>query len=409
VRANERSAAGLGVNVVRVKVVSFAIASFIAGLGGSLLAYRNGTVTFDAYTALGGLTLLSTAYLAGVTSVWGGVLAGILASSGIVFVALDKWVNLGKWFAIISGVGLIITLIFNPEGLARGGQALAERIPARWLRRRRSADASADAVEVPAPEALEVVAGEALLGVQELSVRYGNVVAVDSLTIEVPAGRIVGLIGPNGAGKTSAIDGITGFARSTGTVTLSGTDLTGTAPHVRVHRGMARTFQSIELYDDLSVEENVSVAAFAASGGERSAAVARALDRLGIAELAGRPAGDLSQGERQLVSIARACAAEPRLLLLDEPAAGLDSSESEWLGDRIRAIAAGGTGVLLVDHDVALVLSVCDHIYVLDFGRLIAEGDPAAIRADRAVAEAYLGSVEEAEMRHGAGEEAVTP
>ena len=410
VRANERSAAGLGVNVVRVKVLSFAIASFIAGLGGSLLAYRNGTVTFDAFTALGGLTLLSTAYLAGVTSVWGGVLAGILASSGIVFVALDKWVNLGKWFAIISGVGLIITLIFNPEGLARGGQALAERIPVRWLRRRRSSDERADAVEVPAPEAaLEVVAGEALLDVQELSVRYGNVVAVDSVTLEVPAGRIVGLIGPNGAGKTSAIDGITGFARSTGKVTLSGTDLTGTAPHVRVHRGMARTFQSIELYDDLSVEENVSVAAFAASGGERSAAVARALDRLGIAELAGRPAGDLSQGERQLVSIARACAAEPRLLLLDEPAAGLDSSESEWLGEKIRGIAADGTGVLLVDHDVALVLSVCDHIYVLDFGRLIAEGDPAAIRADRAVAEAYLGSVEEAEMRHGAGEEAVTP
>jgi ABC-type branched-subunit amino acid transport system ATPase component len=129
---------------------------------------------------------------------------------------------------------------------------------------------------------------------------------------------------------------------------------------------------------------------------DRRAAVTRALESLGITALRDRPAGELSQGERQLVSIARACVADPKVLLLDEPGAGLDTSESAWLGDRIRDIRSSGTAVLLVDHDVALVLSVCDHVYVLDFGVVIAEGPPDTIRADRAVADAYLGTMHDA-------------
>ncbi|HKY67616.1 MAG TPA: ABC transporter permease, partial [Acidimicrobiales bacterium] len=140
VRANERSAAAAGVNVVRVKVLSFALASFIAGLGGSLLAYRRGVVTFDSFTAIGGLALLSTAYLAGITSVWGGLNAGILASTGIVFIALDRWVDVGSWFQVISGVLLIVTLITNPEGVAAAGHEIADRF-ARWRERRRRGDA----------------------------------------------------------------------------------------------------------------------------------------------------------------------------------------------------------------------------------------------------------------------------
>ena len=147
VRANERSAAAVGVNVVRVKVLSFALASFIAGLGGCLLAYRRSVVTFDSFTAIGGLALLSTAYLAGVTSVWGGLLAGILASTGIAFVALDKWVDLGEWFQVISGVLLIITLISHPEGLASGGHRIADRF-AQWRARGRTAGEGAEAPAV---------------------------------------------------------------------------------------------------------------------------------------------------------------------------------------------------------------------------------------------------------------------
>jgi ABC-type branched-subunit amino acid transport system ATPase component/ABC-type branched-subunit amino acid transport system permease subunit len=396
VRANERSASGLGVNVVRVKVTSFAIGSFIAGLGGALLGYRRGTVAYDSFPTIGNLTLLSSAYLAGVTSVWGGVLAGILGASGIAFIAMDRWVDLGEWFNVITGALLVFTVIKNPEGLAAGGHALAKRLPNLSLHRARLEEASAPHASTVAPAPQPRGPGhEPLLEVRELTVRYGGVVAVDDVTLEVRPGTVVGLIGPNGAGKTSVIDAVTGFARAEGTVFVEGRSLAGLAPHARVRRGLARTFQAIELYDDLTVDENVSVAAFGAAKGERAAAVTRALDVVGIGALRDRPAGELSQGERQLVSIARACATEPRVLLLDEPAAGLDTRESEWLGQRIRSIADTGTGILLVDHDVSLVLSLCDHVYVLDFGAVIAEGDAAAIRSDRAVAEAYLGSLHE--------------
>lgn len=400
VRANERSAAAAGVNVVQVKVLSFALASFIAGLGGSLLAYRQGVVTFNSFTAIGGLALLSTAYLAGVTSVWGGINAGILASTGVVFVALDRWVDLGSWFQVITGVLLIVTLITNPEGVAAGGHRMAERW-ARWRAGPGDEDARVERAAMVAmpPTAAERSDGEGptVLQVDHLTVRYGGVVAVNDVSLRVAAGTIVGLIGPNGAGKTSVIDAVTGFAGSTGSVQLAGRQLDALAPHARVHAGLARTFQSLELYDDLSVEENVGVAALGRRHADRRAAVERALTSVGIAALADRPAGELSQGERQLVSIARACVADPAVLLLDEPAAGLDSEESTWLGERIRAICSSGAAMLLVDHDVNLVLNVCDHVYVLDFGVVIAEGPPDAIRADRAVADAYLGTMHDTE------------
>jgi sulfate-transporting ATPase len=160
-----------------------------------------------------------------------------------------------------------------------------------------------------------------------------------------------------------------------------------------VRRGLARTFQALELYDDLTVEENVSAALFSTTREHRHPQVFAALERVGLGALADRPAGELSQGERQLVSIARACAASPTVVLLDEPAAGLAPAETRLLGERIRGIAEGGTGVLLVDHDISLVLSVCDYIYVLDFGVVIVEGDAEEIRDDRVFADAYLGTM----------------
>jgi sulfate-transporting ATPase len=404
VRANERSAAGIGVNVTFVKVLSFAIASFIAGIGGCLLAYRQGIITWESFAALLGLTLVSTAYLAGVTSVFGGAQAGIIAAGGIVFFLLNELIDLtSDAFVIISGVLVIVTLIRNPEGLAVGGHELADRFAA-W-RKRRAAPTDADERRAPDAVAAPLVTtvrrapgpdAPTVLDVEHVTVRYGVVVAVDDLSLRVPAGGIVGLIGPNGAGKTSAIDAITGFTKATGAVALDGTRIDTLRSHQRVRRGLARTFQALELYDDLSVEENVSAAAYSVTGSARHGAVQRSLDLVGIADLRDRDAGDLSQGQRQLVSIARACAADPKVLLLDEPAAGLDTNESRWLGDRIRNISLTGTGILLIDHDVSLVLDVCDYIYVLDFGRVIAVGDPAAIRANRDVADAYLGHTHDA-------------
>jgi branched-chain amino acid transport system ATP-binding protein len=225
----------------------------------------------------------------------------------------------------------------------------------------------------------------AALTAQGMSVSFGGVHAVVDVDLDVAEGALVGLIGPNGAGKTTFIDAITGFVRSRGRVELGGQDLSRRAPHERARRGLARTWQAIELFDDLTVGENVAVASSDQSQ--------EALELVGLDSAAAvKMPSQLSQGERKLAGVARALAAKPRVVCLDEPAAGLDSAESELLGKRLRKVVEGGTGMLLVDHDMSLVLSVCDHIVVLEFGKVIARGSPDEVRRDRRVVEAYLGS-----------------
>jgi branched-chain amino acid transport system ATP-binding protein len=241
-----------------------------------------------------------------------------------------------------------------------------------------------------------------VLSARDLSVSYGGVHALTGVDLDVRRGELVGLIGPNGAGKTSFIDAVTGFIPYHGRVELAGADLAGSRPHARARRGLARTWQSIELFEGLTVAENVAVAAAhrpaLAMFGETLRRPARftgdveaALATVGLRDRAGTQATDLSQGERKLVGVARALAGRPQLVCLDEPAAGLDSHESAELGRRLRAVVDAGTSILLVDHDMALVLDVCDTVVVLEFGRVIAAGPPTAVRTDPAVVEAYLG------------------
>jgi branched-chain amino acid transport system ATP-binding protein len=226
----------------------------------------------------------------------------------------------------------------------------------------------------------------ARLEVRDLSVRFGGVRAVDGVDLDVGAGLLVGLIGPNGAGKTTLIDALTGFVPAKGQVRFDGRDLAGLAPHRRARAGLVRTWQSLELFDDLTVAENLSVATADAD------AVAHALATVELDDVADRLPTELSQGQRKLVGVARALAARPSVLCLDEPAAGLDSEESLELGRRLRSIVDTGTSILLVDHDMGLVLGVSDDVYVLEFGQVIAQGPPAAIRADERVVAAYLGA-----------------
>jgi ABC-type branched-subunit amino acid transport system ATPase component len=228
----------------------------------------------------------------------------------------------------------------------------------------------------------------AALEARGMSVSFGGVHALVDVDLDVDDGRLVGLIGPNGAGKTTFIDAITGFVRARGRVELGGRELSRLAPHERARSGLGRTWQSGELFDDLSVGENLAVASRSAEDGER---VRETLVLLGIESSIAKLPAELSQGERKLAGVARALVAEPRVVCLDEPAAGLDSSESEQLGRRLREVADGGTGMLLVDHDMGLVLSVCDWIVVLEFGKVIATGTPEEVRRDRRVVEAYLG------------------
>lgn len=244
-----------------------------------------------------------------------------------------------------------------------------------------------------------------------LRVTYGGVVAVDDLDLVVGEGAVVGLIGPNGAGKTSMIDALTGYhAPSGGKVFFEGQEITRMRPHVRARRGLGRTFQSVELFDDLTVRENLQVAATHVGigralwdlllplKGTQEGSIEWALSLCGLDEDADRDPKELSHGQRKLVGVARALAQRPGVVLLDEPAAGLDTGESLELGRRLRSMPAQGVSILLVDHDMSLVLAACDDIYVLDFGKLIAHGAPSEVRADAKVIAAYLGSQEPADV-----------
>ena len=237
-----------------------------------------------------------------------------------------------------------------------------------------------------------------MLQVDDVTVSFGGIKALGGVSLTAPRGQVTGLIGPNGAGKTTLFDVVTGLRKPrSGRVHLDGRDVTRLGPGRRAHRGLARTFQRLEVFGSLTVRDNVLLAAEVAHGlrGLRRAGVHadEILERCRLTSLANRPAAELSTGSARVLEVARALATQPSTLLLDEPGSGLDESESQALGDLLLAVAAEGTAVLLVEHDVDLVMRVCSDITVLDFGRVLAQGTPAEIQADARVQQAYLGTV----------------
>jgi len=238
--------------------------------------------------------------------------------------------------------------------------------------------------------------GEPALSVQGVSVQFGGVAALTDVTLQVEPGHVTGLIGPNGAGKTTLFNVISGLQRpDRGRVYLGGKDVTSFGPHRRARHGLARTFQRLELFGSLTVRENVQVGLEAPharpepGGTDRQAA--GLLQRVGVSA-ADELVGSLPTGSARLVELARALSIDPRVLLLDEPCSGLDDTEAESLGALLTALAAEGRAVVLVEHDMDLVLQVCDVVHVLDFGELIASGTPNEVRASRIVQAAYLGT-----------------
>ncbi|MBT8207749.1 MAG: ABC transporter ATP-binding protein [Acidimicrobiales bacterium] len=245
---------------------------------------------------------------------------------------------------------------------------------------------------------------EAVLQTQHLTVRFGGLLAVNDVSLDCRQGELTGLIGPNGAGKTTFVDAVTGFLpnNASGKVLVDGKDLFGRVPHQLAHDGLTRTWQTLELFDDISVRSNLDVASrrmtvrstfidyFRPSGHDER--VDEVIELLDLHDIAERQPHELSQGQRKMVGVGRALVADStKVLLLDEPAAGLDKVETEWFGDQLRRLVDQGYTMLLIDHDMGLVLRVCDRIHMLVFGELTASGTPQEMRNNPEVIAAYLG------------------
>jgi sulfate-transporting ATPase len=411
VRSNERVAASLGIKVQGIKIYAFAFAAFVAAVAGVVNGFRTPNVSFEGYDPITNINVVVYAVIGGVGWVSGALAGAMLEPGGYVAHAIDKAVHIANWLPVIAGVILLVTLFQAPEGVAKLN---AESIHAfrdfilRKIGRPRSSRskiaASADRGErAPMTASADLVPEE--LEIKGVTVRYGPVIALEDVTLSARPGRVTGLIGPNGAGKTSLLDAISGFAAaSSGEITIGGERINRWSVEKRARSGLARTFQAVELFPEMSVVENLLVA------GESASASAYVTDLIKpghpkltnlmyevieefdlMDKLDDRP-GSLPHGTARLVGIARSLVSDSRVLLLDEPAAGLDVRERRELGHIIRRIAnERQVAVLLVEHDVELVMSTCDHIVVLDFGKVIAAGTPDEISCNPAVIAAYLG------------------
>jgi ABC-type branched-subunit amino acid transport system ATPase component/branched-subunit amino acid ABC-type transport system permease component len=413
VRGNERAAAGLGVNVVTTKLWAFGIAAAITGLGGALAVFSAPTAIFTTSSVLDNLTAVGYSVVGGAGSVVGALFASTLEPAGIGNAALDSIFGIGPvTMALIGGLLLLFTIITSPDGIAAAtGQTLSglRRLLPRRVPRERNSRPHPDSEGNAALRVRPVP-----LAVGAIAVTFGAVRAVDDVDLHVEPGEVVGVVGANGAGKTTLIDAITGFVPSAGTVNFGGQDLAAVSAHARARAGLARSWQSLELIEDLSVSDNLRTACDSGRWwtvladlvwprrGKPTTAMLRASDALGLGDVLAAMPSELSTGQRKLVALARAIASEPSVLLLDEPCSGLDHHERAEVGEVIRTLAQSwGIGVLLVEHDVHLVRRVSDRIVALDFGKVIAEGPPDTVLSDPSVMAAFLGEADVSEAGTG--------
>jgi ABC-type branched-subunit amino acid transport system ATPase component/branched-subunit amino acid ABC-type transport system permease component len=411
VRTNERAAAALGIDVVRAKLFAFSFASAIAALGGILLAFRLSSISYQSYTSFTSILYAGLSLVGGVGHLLGAFVGATMVTAGFNQEVMEAtWSGVGQYIELISGIAILLTVLANPDGVA------AEWVKTfRYMKRTKKFGESYFIKLEDVSVAVDAEHSEKVpprtLTVDDLSVRYGAVTAVDHVSFTLTPGRVTGLIGPNGAGKTSLIDALTGFTKASGSVRVDDVDVSGMGAAARVRVGVARSFQSLELFEDTTVFENLSVAADPQD--MRSyfrdlvwpkipkfqPEVVRAIKAFELDDDLHREVSDLSFGKRRLLAIARAVAMHPSVLLLDEPAAGLSSVESVELGRVVRQLAdEWGIAILVVEHDMNFVMGFCDSVVVLDFGKMIANGTPEQVRNDPAVIAAYLGQKTDEEL-----------
>ena len=384
-REDELAAPALGISLFGTRFVAWTVSIALVGLGGALRVQTIGSTNPRQYTLDVTVLLLAMLVVGGMRTVTGAVVGTVLVTIGNeAFRQLGdpERLDIDRFPDLFLGVALLAVMLLRPGGL------LGDLDVADWLRRRtRRPHRPVDRSHPPRESTLEATGVE---------VRFGGFVALDGARVRVRPGEVVGLIGPNGAGKTTLFNVVTGLVTPVdGSVRLGDRELAGAAPHVIARAGLARTFQNLRLFANLTVRENVAVVALVAADHRRAEPpvdVDALLATAGLTAFADRPARTLDYGNQRRLELARAAALSPEFLLLDEPTSGMSDDESQAMVDQVRRTAASvGAGVLVIDHDLAFITRISDHVVALAEGQVIAEGTPDVVRRDPRVATAYLG------------------
>lgn len=409
IRENDIAAESSGVNVSNYKIKMFVISAFFAGIAGGISAHQLGVLTAAKFDFNRSIDYLVMVVFGGMGSLTGSIFAG--ASLTIIQFLMASLV---EYRQLAYALLLIVMMIFRPKGIFGRWEFSLTRLLARFIPSLNGAPKNEAALRkdiiLPDTPEYDVPKDQSLLRTTHLGIRFGGLQAADSVDIHLQPGEIVGLIGPNGAGKTTVFNMLTGVYKPTdGDIRLLGSSIVGKKPYEITDSGIARTFQNIRLFKSMTVLENIEVAFHSrmhytlldtllrtktyrrAERGARQRAL-EILSVFGMQDMADQPADSLPYGMQRRLEICRALAASPKVLLLDEPAAGMNPTETMDLMNTISVIREKfGVTVLLIEHDMKLVMGICERIYVLNYGSIIAEGTPDEIRNNSEVITAYLG------------------